>query len=404
MEAGKRLVAVLVCASLLLVAVLQTNSDDNTSLLGFGSSDHTNAYYAADDAMMGQILHKISAIRDQISHARLHSPSRDEDPRYAPVIAEDIQSLDKIIDRARTLQDNLVDQVAELHKKVGPPGRRGPNGAVGQPGQPGAAGKDGTPGPSGAVGPPGVRGFKGPRGKAGPAGINGRPGLPGKQGPRGFVGEEGQQGLRGDSGEDGRRGDRGEGGLDGVDGIRGHDGAKGPRGPSGYPGRDGTRAHAWGGTSKHGDTCHFPFVYESVMYNACTTKGRDGPWCYTSADSSRWGFCELAVPVTGGNSPPGSVCHFPGSYRGQEYFKCFEEGQDRPWCYTNEEQTQWGDCAIEVEGGQSKEGDTCFTRCTGSYHSQPWCWVDDQSTKWGQCIFNVVYRSSRLITRASNDN
>jgi hypothetical protein len=122
MEAGKRLVAVLACASLLLVAVLQTNSDDNTSLLGFGSSDHTNAYYAADDAMMGRILHKISAIRDQISHARLHSPSRDEDPRYAPVIAEDIQSLDKIIDRARTLQDNLVDQVAELHKKSGTSG------------------------------------------------------------------------------------------------------------------------------------------------------------------------------------------------------------------------------------------------------------------------------------------
>jgi hypothetical protein len=403
MEAGKRLAVVFVCASLLLLAVLQANSDEHVALLGFGASDHTNAYYAADDAMMGRILHKISAIRRQISHAWVHAPSRDEDPRYAPVIAEDIESLDTIIDRARTLQNNLVDQVAELHKKVGRAGVRGPPGAVGLPGRPGPAGKDGTPGHRGAVGARGIRGLKGARGKAGLAGIPGRPGLPGKRGPTGHDGEEGQQGLRGDSGEDGRRGARGEDGEDGEDGVKGRDGRKGRRGTPGFPGRDGTRAHVWGGTSKRGDTCHFPFVHKSVSYNTCITDGKDGPWCYASADSSRWGFCELAVPVTGGNSPAGSVCHFPGTYRGQKFFNCFEEGQDRPWCYTNEEQTQWGDCAMEVEGGQSKADDTCFTRCSGSYHSQPWCWLDDQNTRWGHCLFNVVYRSSRRITSDAND-
>lgn len=398
MDSARRVVAVFVCASLVLVALLQVNSYQHVAMLGFGTSDHANAYYAADDAMMGRILHKISAIRHQIGHALARAPGRDEDPRYAPVIAQDIDSLDHIIDRARALQDNLDDQVAELHKKSGAPGARGPQGVRGLPGRPGAVGKDGTPGRPGVAGARGVRGAVGPHGKAGAAGIPGRPGLPGKRGSRGYDGEEGQQGLRGDSGEDGRRGARGEDGEDGVDGVRGRDGQKGPRGHPGYPGRDGTRAHVWGGTSKRGDTCHFPFVYNSVTYNTCTSVGKDGPWCYVSADSSRWGFCEVAVPVIGGNSPSGSVCHFPGTYKDQKFYKCFEEGQDRPWCYTNEEQTQWGDCAMEVQGGQSKVGDTCFTRCSGSRHSQPWCWVDDQNTRWGQCIFNIVYRRSRLIS------
>lgn len=393
MEAGKRCVVVLVCASLLAVAVLQANSDQMIFLLGFGDSDHTNAYYAADDAMMGRILHKIAAIRRQISHARLHVPSTDEDPRYAPVISADIQSLDSLIDHARELQNNLVDQVAELHKKEGPPGPRGPNGVAGLPGRPGATGKRGTQGRRGTVGAHGIPGFRGLPGKLGPVGLSGRSGLPGKRGPQGFEGEQGQQGIRGNSGEDGRRGERGEAGEDGADGVKGRVGIRGPIGPPGFPGRDGTRAHVWGGTSKLGDTCHFPFVHKSVTYYTCISKDKDGPWCFTSADSSRWGYCELIVPVTGGNSPDGSVCHFPGTYRGRKYHKCFEEGQDRPWCYTNQEQTRWGDCAMEVEGGQSKAGDTCFTRCTGSYHSRPWCWLDDQNTRWGHCIFNVVYRS-----------
>ena len=58
----------LVCASLLLVAVLQTTSDSRRALLG--DADHSNSYYAADDALMGTILHKIAAIRRRISHAQ----------------------------------------------------------------------------------------------------------------------------------------------------------------------------------------------------------------------------------------------------------------------------------------------------------------------------------------------
>ena len=155
--------------------------------------------------------------------------------------------------------------------------------------------------------------------------------------------------------------------------------------------------HVWGGSSEHGDTCHFPFLHRSVAYQTCTTTDKNGPWCYTTADRSRWGFCELAVPVVGGNAPAGSVCHFPGTYRGAKYYECFQEGRDRPWCYTNQEQTQWGDCAMQVKGGQSEDGDTCFTRCSGSYHTKPWCWIDEQDSKWGECLFNVVYRTNRPV-------
>ena len=44
--------------------------------------------------------------------------------------------------------------------------------------------------------------------------------------------------------------------------------------------------------------CHFPFTYENVIYNQCTTAGEDYLWCSTKVDakgthiSHNWAKCD----------------------------------------------------------------------------------------------------------------
>lgn len=48
------------------------------------------------------------------------------------------------------------------------------------------------------------------------------------------------------------------------------------------------------GTGEFDNECNFPFTYNGVVYNDCTTVGSnivDKSWCYTQAGDSSWGYC-----------------------------------------------------------------------------------------------------------------
>ena len=52
-----------------------------------------------------------------------------------------------------------------------------------------------------------------------------------------------------------------------------------------------------------GTQCSFPFYYEGIQYNSCTTIGdiNDRPWCSISTDrfgnhqagTDSWGYCQI---------------------------------------------------------------------------------------------------------------
>lgn len=89
------------------------------------------------------------------------------------------------------------------------------------------------------------------------------------------------------------------------------------------------------------------------------------PWCYTAADRSRWGHCQLSgrghagaalltrstVPVVGGTSNKGDFCHFPFNYKGAEYHDCIDDDYKQPWCFVDAEQSRWGLCSLPATGG-----------------------------------------------------
>ena len=47
-----------------------------------------------------------------------------------------------------------------------------------------------------------------------------------------------------------------------------------------------------------GSMCYFPFVYESEIYNNCTTTGNNGVfWCFTDRTEDVWGKCIMDTCV-----------------------------------------------------------------------------------------------------------
>lgn len=189
----------------------------------------------------------------------------------------------------------------------------------------------------------------------------------------------------------GKMGPAGEPGVPGKAGVDGKVGPVGPTGPRGPAGKSALEVHTWGGSSEQGDVCAFPFDYKGVMYETCTTDGHDNPWCYTTADKSRWGHCVLNVETIGGTALEGETCHFPFMYKGSQYSSCIADDYKQPWCFVNKEQSRWGLCKIPAIEGTSEEGDYCKTRCTTAWHTQPWCFVDNKNSRWGHCEFEVAY-------------
>ncbi|KAJ8017198.1 hypothetical protein DPEC_G00015320 [Dallia pectoralis] len=161
-----------------------------------------------------------------------------------------------------------------------------------------------------------------------------------------------------------------------------------------------------------GAKCHFPFLFQGTQYSHCTTAGRtdDLPWCATTADYSRdqkYGFCPSELLYTFDGNSNGQPCVFPFVFDGVTYNGCTTEGRSDGyrWCSTTDDYDQdkkYGFCPnrdTAVIGGNS-EGEPCqfpfeflgkqFDSCTaeGRDDGKLWCATTgsyDADKKWGFC-------------------
>ncbi|XP_077079492.1 matrix metalloproteinase-9 [Siphateles boraxobius] len=161
-----------------------------------------------------------------------------------------------------------------------------------------------------------------------------------------------------------------------------------------------------------GAMCHFPFLFEGKAYPSCTTEGRtDGlPWCSTTADydkDKKFGFCPSELLFTFDGNSNEAPCVFPFVFQGVKYDSCTTDGRTDGyrWCATTanfDTDTKYGFCPnrdTAVIGGNS-EGEPCqfpfiflgktYTSCTseGRDDGKLWCGTTsnyDTDKKWGFC-------------------
>ncbi|CAM4716726.1 unnamed protein product [Leuciscus chuanchicus] len=161
-----------------------------------------------------------------------------------------------------------------------------------------------------------------------------------------------------------------------------------------------------------GAMCHFPFLFEGTSYTSCTTEGRtDGlPWCATTADydkDKKFGFCPSELLFTFDGNSNEAPCVFPFVFQGVKYDSCTTDGRTDGyrWCATTsnfDTDTKYGFCPnrdTAVIGGNS-EGEPCqfpfiflgnsYTSCTseGRGDGKLWCGTTsnyDTDKKWGFC-------------------
>ena len=136
----------------------------------------------------------------------------------------------------------------------------------------------------------------------------------------------------------------GETGPPGPAGIPGSNGAAGAASlPVG-------EVRAFGGSALTTDKfCHFPFYYKGQKYTRCTAQGRGTPWCFVDPHQERWANCDLHVEVEGGTAAANETCHFPFSYQGETHSQCTakglpdgEDGHGKMWCFTDAQSSRYG--------------------------------------------------------------
>ncbi len=179
------------------------------------------------------------------------------------------------------------------------------------------------------------------------------------------------------------------------------------------------RMHAvYGGSSKQGDSCFFPFVFDRSLHYSCISTGKDAPWCFTTQDSKRWGYCgPVVAPVIvsptvtmwGGSSRINDTCSFPFPFNNSLHGSCvvapsLDQRLHRPWCFTldNGKWARWGYCLntsalerVSVWGGSSIVGDVCsfpfayqgslHGSCIAAGRVAPWCFSASNLSRWGFC-------------------
>lgn len=163
-----------------------------------------------------------------------------------------------------------------------------------------------------------------------------------------------------------------------------------------------------GGTA-NGSACVFPFTYEGMVYNGCTTFDATDLWCATQSGDvgahDQWGFCQCAeVNSTCGSdntvSPFGYGCQFPFIHESVAYYDCIDSSS---WCVTDSEAGTQGYCnclpSYFPTCGGTAGGDSCafpfiydgikYYGCTDAGHDQLWCATEtghyEMHGLWGNC-------------------
>eukprot|EP00747_Dinoflagellata_sp_TGD_P144221 gnl/TRDRNA2_/TRDRNA2_176466_c4_seq13.p1 gnl/TRDRNA2_/TRDRNA2_176466_c4~~gnl/TRDRNA2_/TRDRNA2_176466_c4_seq13.p1 ORF type:complete len:1155 (-),score=113.28 gnl/TRDRNA2_/TRDRNA2_176466_c4_seq13:67-3531(-) len=180
-----------------------------------------------------------------------------------------------------------------------------------------------------------------------------------------------------------------------------------------------------------GKTCVFPFTFQNIVYNTCTDREWDRPWCPTQPGSAMWGNCAAncktvssACRTVAGNpdsrsgyAGAGKVCKFPFTYKGTTYNSCIKpDGSNTPWCSMVSdfnEGNDWGFCGSDCPRPALHASTGCLTtgsagagpgkpcvfpftygkqeynKCTDEDWNQPWCSTKaapfDFIKEWGAC-------------------
>ncbi|XP_068731227.1 epididymal sperm-binding protein 1-like isoform X2 [Montipora capricornis] len=159
-----------------------------------------------------------------------------------------------------------------------------------------------------------------------------------------------------------------------------------------------------------GKCCVFPFTYGGKVYQSCTTKNHDKPWCSTTANydqDGQWGNCLSNCIV---KTTQGKCCVFPFTYGGKVYQSCTTKNHDKPWCSTTanyDQDGQWGNCLSNciVKTTQGKccvfpftYGGKVYQSCTTKNHDKPWCSTTanyDKDGQWGNCLSNCIVKTTQ---------
>merc|ERR1719186_2399647 len=172
----------------------------------------------------------------------------------------------------------------------------------------------------------------------------------------------------------------------------------------------------WGWCDAAGITgtrpCSFPFIFEGMTYNDCTTAKHSKSWCSIETDDKKehkggaWGECPIDKKKerTGRFVQQGSrPCVFPFEYKGYKYTSCTTARTNSgSWCAIHDQSMeggsgQWGWCdAAGITGTRPCsfpfifEGIT-YNDCTTAKHSKSWCSIETDDKKehkggaWGEC-------------------
>lgn len=165
------------------------------------------------------------------------------DLQVTSILAEAINSLNSEQQTILQCLQNATNDVSVLMQQYGGAdgsnGANGANGANGSAGVNGSNGKDGSGGSSGSNGSAGSDGSNGSNGVNGSNGSNGSGGVNGSNGANGSSGSNGSNGANGSSGSNGSNGTNGVNGSAGANGTNGSSGSSGSNGSSGANGTNG---------------------------------------------------------------------------------------------------------------------------------------------------------------------
>merc|ERR1712173_445843 len=77
----------------------------------------------------------------------------------------------------------------------------------------------------------------------------------------------------------------------------------------------------------------------------CSTRCPDGYYCTGGNKCQKKTDQSCIVPLTTcGGTAGRAQCVFPFTWRGTTYTRCTSEGHTEPWCFTERDNSKWGNC------------------------------------------------------------